>query len=321
MMNNFWKNKKVLITGGYGFVGKYVVQKLYERGLNKNQLVIFHKSEFDLRTEEDVKRLFAVNKDINIVIHLAGDVGGIGYNRKFPGSVFYNNIMMNTLAMEYSRLNRVEKFVGIGSVCSYPKFAYVPFKEEELWDGYPEETNASYGLTKKMMLVQGQAYREQSKFNAVHLLMVNLYGRGDNFDLENSHVISGLIRKFVGAKRENSEEVVVWGTGKASREFLYVEDCAEAIVLATEKYNKPEPVNIGAGFEITIKDLVELIVKLTGFKGRIIWDSTKPDGQPRRVLDTSKAEKGFGFKAKTPFEEGLKKTIEWYIQTKQNKKI
>lgn len=320
MVNNFWENKKVLITGGYGFVGRYIVQKLYERGLNKDQLVLFHKSEFDLRREEDVKRLFAVNKDINIVIHLAGDVGGIGYNRKFPGSVFYNNIMMNTLAMEYSRLNGVKKFVGIGSVCSYPKFVCVPFKEKELWNGYPEETNASYGLAKRMILVQGQAYRQQFRLNVVHLLMVNLYGPRDNFDLENSHVISGLIRKFVDAKRENRREVVVWGTGKASREFLYVEDAAEAIVLATEKYDKPYPVNIGAGFEITIKGLVELIVELTGFVGKVVWDSSKPDGQPRRCLDTSKAEKEFGFKAKTPFQEGLRKTIDWYAKNFKSRK-
>lgn len=321
MMNDFWKNKKVLITGGYGFVGRYVVQKLYERGLNKDRLVFFHKNEFDLRTEEDVKRLFAVNKDINIVIHLAGDVGGIGYNRKFPGSVFYNNIMMNTFVMEYSRLNGVKKFVGIGSVCSYPKFACVPFKEEELWNGYPEETNASYGLAKKMMLIQGQAYREQFRFNAVHLLMVNLYGPRDNFDLKNSHVISGLIRKFVDAKRENHGEVVVWGTGKASREFLYVEDAAEAIILAAEKYSKPYPVNIGAGFEIAIKDLVELIVKLTGFAGNVVWDSSKPDGQPRRCLDTSRAEKEFDFKAKTLFEKGLRKTIDWYAKNSKPQKV
>ena len=315
-MNNFLGNKKVLITGGHGFVGRYVVQKLYERHLNKDQIMLFHKSEFDLRREEDVKRLFAVNKDINIVIHLAGDVGGIGYNRKFPGSVFYNNIMMNTLVMEYSRLNGAKKFVGIGSVCSYPKFTYIPFKEEELWNGYPEETNAGYGLAKKMMLVQGQAYAQQFRFNAVHLLMVNLYGPRDNFDLENSHVISGLIRKFVDAARENRQEVVVWGTGKISREFLYVEDAAEAIVLATEKYNKPYPVNIGAGFEITIKDLVELIVELTGFAGRVVWDSSKPDGQPRRCLDITKAQREFGFRAGTDFREGLKKTIDWYKEQK-----
>ena len=320
MVNNFWENKKVLITGGHGFVGRYVVQKLYERHLIKDQMVLFHKSEFDLRREEDVKRLFKINKDINIVMHLAGDVGGIGYNREFPGSVFYNNIMMNTLAMEYSRLNGVKRFVDIGSVCSYPEFAYVPFKEEELWDGYPEETNASYGLAKKMMLVQGQAYRQQFRFNAVHLLMVNLYGPGDNFDLENSHVIAGLIRKFVDAKRENREKVVVWGTGKASREFLYVDDAVEAIVLATEKYNKPYPVNIGMGSEITIKDLVKRIVELTEFDGRVVWDSSKPDGQLRRMLDVSRAEKEFGFKAKTPLEEGLKKTIEWYTTNSKPRK-
>ncbi len=320
MVNNFWENKKILITGGYGFVGRYVVQKLHERGLNKDQLVLFHKSEFDLRREEDVKRLFKINKDINIAIHLAGDVGGIGYNREFPGSVFYSNIMMNTLVMEYSRLNRVKKFVGVGSVCSYPKLACVPFKEEELWNGYPEETNASYGLVKKMMLVQGQAYRQQFRFNAVHLLMVNLYGPGDNFDLKNSHVIAGLIRKFVEAKRENRKEVAVWGTGKASREFLYVDDAANAIVLATEKYNKPYPVNIGAGFEIAIKNLVELIVELTEFDGRVVWDSSKPDGQPRRMLDVSRAEKEFGFKAKTPLQEGLKKTIGWYTTNSKSQK-
>ena len=312
MAGNFWKNKKVLITGGYGFVGRCVVQKLCEKGLSKNQLVLFHKSEFDLRKEEDVKRLFEVNKDINIVIHLAGDVGGIGYNRKFPGSVFYNNIMMNTLLIEYSRSNEVEKFVGVGSACAYPKFSHVPFKEGELWDGYPEETNASYGLAKKMILIQGQAYREQFGFNAIHLLMINLYGPGDNFDLENSHVVAGLIRKFVDAKREGRGEVVVWGTGQVSREFLYVEDAAGAILLAAEKYDKPEPVNIGAGFEISIKDLVDLIVELTDFKGKVLWDTSKPDGQPRRKLDTSRAKKEFGFKAQIKLEEGLERTITWY---------
>lgn len=316
MLSPFWKDKRILITGGYGFVGKYVAQKLRERGLTSDQLILFHRSEFDVRREEDVKRLFMTKKDISIVIHLAGDVGGIGYNRKFPGSVYYNNIMMNTLIMEYSRLNKVEKFVGVGSVCSYPKFAPVPFKEEELWNGYPEETNASYGLAKRMMLVQGQAYREQYGFNAIHLLMVNLYGPGDSFDLDNSHVIAGLIRKFVDAKRENQREAILWGTGEASREFLYVEDAAEAIILAGEKYNKPDPVNIGAGFEIKIKDLVDLIAKLTGFKGKLVWDRSKPDGQLRRMLDVSKAEREFGLRAKVWLEEGLKKTIEWYIDRK-----
>ena len=316
MTYDFWKGKRILITGGYGFVGKYVIQKLYEKGLKSDQLILFRRNEFDLRKEENIKRLFTVNKDVNIVLHLAGDVGGIGYNRKFPGSVYYNNIMMNTLIMEYSRLNKVEKFVGVGSICSYPKFAPVPFKEEELWNGYPEETNASYGLAKKMMLVQGQAYREQYGFNAIHLLMVNLYGPGDSYDLDNSHVIAGLIRKFVDAKRENQREAIVWGTGEASREFLYVEDAAEAIILAAEKYNKPDPVNIGAGFEIKIKDLVDLIAKLTGFKGKLVWDRSKPDGQLRRMLDVSKAEREFGLRAKVWLEEGLKKTIEWYIDRK-----
>jgi GDP-L-fucose synthase len=319
MLGKFWRDKRILITGGYGFVGKYVTQKLRERGLTNDQLILFHRSEFDLRREDAVKRLFVRNENINIVIHLAGDIGGIGYNRIFPGSVYYNNIMANTLVMEYSRLYSVRKFVGIGSVCSYPKFALIPFREEYLWNGFPEETNASYGLSKKMMLIQGQAYREQYGFDAIHLLMINLYGPGDNFDPENSHVIAGLIKKFIDAKRDRRHEVVVWGTGKASREFLYVGDAAEAIILATEKYCKPEPVNIGAGLEISIKDLVELIADLTGFNGKIVWDHTKPDGQPRRCLDISKAEKEFGFRSETGFEEGLRKTIDWYISVGKTK--
>lgn len=312
MASNFWKDRTVLLTGGHGFLGKQVISKLRQIGLSEDRLFTFHRADFDLRKEEEVKRLFESKNNIDIVIHLAGDVGGIGYNKKFPGSVFYNNIMINTLVMEYSRLNKVQKFVGVGSVCSYPKFAHVPFKEVELWNGYPEETNASYGLAKKMMLVQGQAYREQFGFNAIHLLMINLYGPGDDFDLDNSHVIAGLIRKFIEGRKENRQEVVVWGTGQASREFLYVEDAAEAVVLAAEKYNKPDPVNVGAGFEISIKKLVDLVARLTEYKGKIIWDKSKPDGQPRRCLDTSKVEKEFGFKAKTPLEEGLKKTIDWY---------
>lgn len=319
MDKNFWKGKKILITGGHGFLGTQVVKQL-QKCVQPHNLITFHKKDFDLRKEESVRRLFNVNKNIDIVIHLAGDVGGIGYNRKYPGQIFYNNISINTLTMEYARLSNVKKFVGIGSVCSYPKYAIPPFKEEDLWSGYPEETNAPYGLAKKMMLVQGQAYRQQYEFNAIHLLMINLYGPGDDFDPENSHVIAGLIRKFYTAKIEQKKEVILWGTGKATREFLYVEDAARAIILATELYNKPEPLNIGTGEEISIKDLANLVAKFIGFKGEIIWDTTKPDGQPRRCLDVSKAKKEIGFKAKTSLEEGLQKTIKWYINQKRKEK-
>jgi GDP-L-fucose synthase len=243
---------------------------------------------------------------------LAGKGGGIGYNRRYPATLFYDNILMNTQLMEAARLEEVEKFVGIGTVCSYPKYTPVPFKEENLWNGYPEETNASYGLSKKIMLVQSQAYRQQYGFNSIHLLMVNLYGPRDNFDPESSHAIPALIKKMVDSKLEGRNEVVVWGTGKASREFLYVEDAAEGVLLATEKYNKPDPVNLGANREITIKELVDLIAQLVGYDGKIVWDTSKPDGQPRRCLDTSKAKKEFGFEARTDFKEGLKRTIEWY---------
>ncbi len=261
MDEKFWSGKKVLITGGYGFLGSRVVSIL--QGIrNSLQLILFHRKDFDLRKECDVERLFKLHRDIDIVIHIAGDVGGIGYNRLYPGDILYNNLMMNTLVMEYSKRFNVKKFVGIGSVCSYPKFAPVPFKEEDLWNGFPEETNAPYGLAKKMMLIQGQAYRQQFGFNAIHLLMINLYGPDDNFDPENSHVIAGLVKKFCEAKVSGQNRVVVWGTGNASREFLYVEDAARAIVLATEKYNEPEPVNIGSGQEIKIKDLVEMIAEL-----------------------------------------------------------
>jgi GDP-L-fucose synthase len=253
-------------------------------------------------------------RDIDTVIHLAGKGGGIGYNRKYPGALFYDNIIMNTHLMEAARKEGVGKFVGIGTVCSYPKYATVPFKEENLWDGYPEETNAAYGLSKKMMLVQSQAYWQQYEFNSIHLLMVNLYGPKDNFDLESSHVIPALIRKFAEAVRNDQDRVVVWGTGKASREFLYVEDAAEAILLATEKYNKVEPVNIGSGKEISIYELVNLIKEFTDYRGEIVWDSSKPDGQPRRRLEVSKAEKEFGFEAKTDFRDGLKRTTLWYTQ-------
>ncbi len=309
-------NKKIIVTGGAGFLGKHIVRKLIERGVSKDNIFIPYHKEYDLRKEQDIKRMFSDFK-ADIVIHLAAKVGGIGLNREKPGELFYDNIMIGVQLMEQARLNKVEKFVAIGTICAYPKFTPVPFKEKDLWDGYPEETNASYGLAKKMMLVQSQAYRQQYGFNSIFLLPVNLYGPGDNFDSSSSHVIPALIKKCVDAVENNKDKINVWGTGKASREFLYVEDAAEGIILATEKYDKSEPVNLGAGFEITIKDLVEKIAKLTGFKGEIEWDHSKPDGQPRRMLDVSKAKKEFDFTAKTDFDEGLKKTIEWYKEQRE----
>ena len=313
---SFFQDKRILVTGGAGFLGSFVVAKLKERGC-KN-IFVPRSKDYDLVQMEAVKRVYQDAKP-DIVIHLAAKVGGIGANQANPGKFFYDNLMMGVQMMEVGRQVGIEKFVAIGTICAYPKFTPVPFKEENLWDGYPEETNAPYGLAKKMLLVQAQAYRQQYGFNAIYLLPVNLYGPGDNFDPESSHVIPALIKKCIDAKRYAQSEIIVWGTGKATREFLYVEDCAEAIVLATEKYNKPDPVNIGAGFEISIKELVELIVKLIDYKGRIYWDSTKPDGQPRRMLDVSRAAEEFGFKAKVDFEEGLKKTIYWYIMTKKTR--
>jgi GDP-L-fucose synthase len=274
-------------------------------------------AEYNLTKEEAIIRLFKGTKP-DVIIHLAAVVGGIGANRENPGRFFYENLIMGALLMEQARLFGVKKFVAVGTICSYPKYTLVPFKEENLWDGYPEETNAPYGLAKKMMLVQSQAYRQQYGFNSIFLLPVNLYGPGDNFDPQSSHVIPALIKKCVDAIQSKENQIVVWGTGKATREFLYVEDCAEAILLATEKYNKEDPVNIGAGFEISIKELAELIAELTGFKGRIVWDSTKPDGQPRRMLDTTRAFQEFGFKARTNFREGLKEAIEWYKERSKN---
>jgi len=297
------------VTGGAGFLGSFVVEKLKQQGCKDIFVPLIE--DYNLVEMEDVKRMYRDARP-DIVIHLAAKVGGIGANRANPGSFFYDNLMMGVQLIEQARLNNVEKFVTVGTICSYPKYTPVPFKEEDLWNGYPEETNAPYGIAKKVLLVQSQAYRQQYGFNAIYLLQLNLYGPRDNFDLETSHVIPALIRKCVDAVREGRDEIVVWGTGKASRGFLYVEDAAEGILLATERYNKPDPVNLGSDFEITIKDLVELIAKLTGFKGKIIWDTSKPDGQPRRRLDVSKAEREFGFRARTPFEEGLKKTIEWY---------
>jgi len=308
---NYWKNQNVTVTGGLGFLGKFVAGKLRERGAEN--IFIADRDMFDLTQMPDVKRMYEEQKP-DVVIHLAAVVGGIGANRDNPGKFFYDNAIMGIQLIEQARQFGLKKFVCIGTICAYPKHTPVPFKEETLWDGYPEETNAPYGLAKKALLVQLQAYRKQYGLNGIYLMPVNLYGPGDNFDVKSSHVIPAMIVKCVNAVREGREEIVVWGTGAASREFIYAEDAAEGIVLAAEKYDSPEPVNIGAGFEIKITDLVETIARLTGFKGKISWDKTKPDGQPRRMLDTSRAEREFGFKARTPFEEGLSTTIKWYLK-------
>ncbi len=308
---SFWNNKKVLVTGGAGFVGSFLVGKLEERGCT--EIFVPRSRDYDLVDNEACKRLYKDAKP-DMVIHLAVQVGGIGANLKNPGKFFYDNLMMGAQMMEQGRQYGLDKFVAVGSICSYPKFTPVPFKEDDLWNGYPEETNAPYGLAKKMLLVQAQAYRQQYGLNAIYLLPVNLYGPGDNFDLDTSHVIPALIKKCFEAisKGQAGRSITVWGTGKATREFFYVEDAAEGILIAAEKYNKPDPVNLGGGVEISIRDLVTLIARLTGFGGEVVWDESKPDGQPRRCLDTSRAEREFGFKAKVTFEEGLRRTIEWY---------
>jgi GDP-L-fucose synthase len=312
---SFWTDRRFLVTGGAGFLGSHVVKQMRERGAA--HVFVPRSAEYNLTKEEAIIRLFKETKP-EIIIHLAAVVGGIGANRENPGRFFYDNLIMGAQLMEQARLFGVKIFVAVGTICSYPKHTAVPFKEETLWDGYPEETNAPYGLAKKMMLVQSQAYRQQYGFHSIFLLPVNLYGPGDNFDPKSSHVIPALIKKCVDAIRRREREIVVWGNGKATREFLYVEDCAEAILLATERYDKEDPVNIGAGFEISIKELAELIIELTGFQGGMIWDATKPDGQPRRMLDTTRAFQEFGFKAKTHFREGLKKTIDWYRERFKN---
>jgi GDP-L-fucose synthase len=306
----FWENKRIVVTGGAGFLGVRLIEKLKTHRIER--IFVPKIEEYDLRERDHIIRLFkASNPDI--IIHLAAVVGGIGANRANPGRFFYDNAIMGIQLMEFARQFGVQKFVAIGTICAYPKFAPVPFREDDLWNGYPEETNAPYGLAKKMLLVQAQAYRQQYGFNAIYVLPVNLYGPGDNFSPDSSHVIPALIKKAVDALRKGEKEMIVWGTGSATREFLYVDDCAEAIRLATERYEKPEPVNIGAGFEISIRDLAKLIAELAGFKGKIVWDMSKPDGQPRRMLDTTRAEKEFGFRARVNFEEGLKRTIDWYL--------
>lgn len=309
---DFFKEKRVLLTGGNGFLGRYVHSKLKTRGCK--EIFIPSSKEYDLVHLEAVKRLYNDSKP-DIVIHLAAKVGGIGANRANPGGFFYENLIMGVQMMEYGRRFGVSKFVALGSICCYPKFAPVPFKEDDLWNGYPEETNAPYGLAKKMLLVQGCAYRKQYGFNSIFLMPVNLYGPGDNFNPDTSHVIPAIIYKCFDAIKNGYDKIVLWGSGRPTREFLYVDDCADAIVLATERYNKSDPVNIGAGFEISIADLAELIKEYVGFKGKIFWDTSMPDGQPRRRLDITRAKKEFGFVAKTEFREGLKKTIQWYRET------
>jgi GDP-L-fucose synthase len=323
-LQSFWANKRVIVTGGAGFLGSFVVEKLKQRGAAKIYVPLIE--EYDLCQIADIHRMYetafslqpATEKLETIVIHLAALAGGIGANRARPGDFFYVNLMMGVQLMHEAWKRGIEKFVAIGTICAYPKFTPLPFREENLWNGYPEETNAPYGLAKKMLLVQAQAYREQYGFNAIYLLPVNLYGPRDNFNLETSHVIPALIRKCIEAqtggesKKGHPAQVVLWGDGSPTREFLYVEDCADGILLAAEHYNSPEPVNLGSGMEISIKDLAHLIARLTGYEGEFVWDPDKPNGQPRRALDVSRAEQSFGFRASTSFEEGLRRTIEWY---------
>lgn len=303
------EQKRITITGGRGFLGRHLSKAFEARG--HKHILVADLPEYNLIKPEDINRLYDEQRP-DVVIHLAAKVGGIGFNQENPGSLFYENIMMGVPLLHEGYLRKIDKFVALGTICAYPKFTPVPFKEDDLWNGYPEETNAPYGLAKKMMLVQSQAYRQQYGFNSIFLLPVNLYGPGDNFDPRSSHVIPALIKKCVDATRQGDQEIVVWGTGAATREFFFVEDAAEAIALATEKYDKSDPVNIGAGFEISIRDLVAIIVELTGFKGRVVWDAAKPDGQPRRMLDTTRALEEFGFRAQTDFRSGLAKTIAWY---------
>ncbi|MCB9784765.1 MAG: GDP-L-fucose synthase [Candidatus Omnitrophica bacterium] len=312
-MSEFWKNQRVLVTGGGGFLGSFVVEGLKERGAGK--VFAPRSTEYDLRKEADIERVYADAKP-TLVLHLAASVGGIGANRHHPGKFFYDNLIMGTNLIEWARRKVVPKFVSIGTVCAYPKFTPVPFSEDDLWNGYPEETNAPYGLAKKMLLVQSQAYRLEYGFNGIFVLPANLYGPRDNFDPVSSHVIPALIKKCVDAKQAGKDRIEVWGTGNASREFLYVEDAAEGILLAAEHYDSPDPVNLGTGHEIRISDLVKKVFEAVGFEGSAEWNAEQPDGQPRRSLDTTRAKNAFGFEAKTTFEEGLRKTVEWYLQAR-----
>jgi len=343
MVNSFWKDRRVIVTGGAGFLGSFLVEKLIQRGAE--DILIPRIEHYNLVDREDIRRLLddallpVENRPSHlqpshlptfqlsnlstfdpsnlVILHLAAKVGGIGANREHPAEFFYDNLMMGVELMHQAWQRGIGKFVALGTVCAYPKFTPVPFHEDDLWNGYPEETNAPYGLAKKMLLVQAQAYRQQYGFNAIFLLPVNLYGPGDNFNPASSHVIPALIRKCLEAQERGEKEIVAWGDGSPTREFLYVEDAAEGILLATEKYNGAEPVNLGTGFEISIKDLVEMIARLAGFTGKLVWDTSKPNGQPRRGLDVSRAVKLFGFRASTPFEEGLRQTIEWYRQNRK----
>ncbi len=305
-----WHNQRVIVTGGSGFVGSHLVTQLRSRGAG--EIIVPRSRDYDLRTGEAVERLYAQNPDATMVIHLAATVGGIGANRKNPGTFMYDNMMMCTQLLEGARVHGIGKFVGIGTICSYPKFTPIPFHEDDLWSGYPEETNAPYGLAKKMLLVQSQAYRAEFGYNAIHIMPTNLYGPGDNFDLESSHVIPALIRKMMDAQEQGRDSVTLWGDGTPTREFLYVRDAAEGIALAAERYNGAEPVNLGSGSEISIRDLAETIARVVGYEGDVRWDTSKPNGQPRRCLDVSRAEREFGFRARTSFDVGLAETIDWY---------
>ncbi|MEO5887461.1 MAG: GDP-L-fucose synthase [Anaerolineales bacterium] len=306
---NFWEDKRVIVTGGSGFLGSFVVEKLKAR--SAADIFVPRSSEYDLRKPEGITHMLQ-DYHVNMIIHLAALAGGIGANRARPAEFFYDNLMMGVPLLHKAWEQNVDKFVAVGTICSYPKFTSLPFREENLWDGYPEETNAPYGLAKKMLLVQSQSYRQQYGYNSIYLMPVNLFGPRDNFDLETSHVIPALIRKAVEAGERGDKEMLVWGDGSPTREFLYVEDAADGIVSAAEKYNGDQPVNLGSGFEISIKDLVEMIVKMTGFEGQLVWQTDKPNGQPRRGLDVSRAKEYFGWSAQVPFEEGMRRTIEWY---------